>query len=133
MLHVRSAIALSLATLGASGCSSAPEHAILERFFAAARLRDKTALARFAAVPFEPHVDGIVTEFRITSVTREQPAGSGGTTSKDVTIEAPVRLPDGRTVPTTLIVTIQRDVSNADEDVARSWIVVGIRIPTRLR
>lgn len=133
MLNVRSVLALSLATLTASSCSSAQERAILERFFAAARLRDKTALASFATVVFEPHIDGIVTEFHIVGVTRERPTRGGGTRSKDVTIEAPVRLPDGRAVPTTLVVTIQRDVLNADKDTARSWIVAGIRIPTRQR
>jgi hypothetical protein len=53
-------------------CSSASEQPILTQFFGASRLRDKTTLAGFAAVAFEPNTDGIVTSFDITSVSPER-------------------------------------------------------------
>lgn len=61
---------LAAATL--VGCSSTPEHPILNQFFTASRLRDNTTLAGFAAVAFDPRTDGIVTSFDITNVTPEQ-------------------------------------------------------------
>jgi len=61
---------LAAATL--TGCSSTPEHPILNQFFTASRLRDNTTLAGFAAVAFDPRTDGIVTSFDITDVTPEQ-------------------------------------------------------------
>ncbi len=64
-------------------CGSAPEHLLLERYFAASRLRDRTALARFAIVVFEPHVNGTVSTFDILAVTPAPPtvverAGASG-------------------------------------------------------
>jgi hypothetical protein len=58
--------------LTAIGCSGASERVLLDQFFAASRLRDLTALARFATVVFEPRPDGIVTEFVVVSVTPER-------------------------------------------------------------
>ena len=46
-----------------STASAASERALLDQFFAASRLRDRTALARFSTVVFEPRTDGIVEEF----------------------------------------------------------------------
>ena len=64
------AFLLAAATL--IGCSSTLEQPILDQFFTASRLRDNTTLAGFAAVAFDPRVDGIVTSFSITNVTPEQ-------------------------------------------------------------
>jgi len=167
VFSARSAIVLSLITLGAVACSSPPEEAVLGQFFAAARLRDHTALASFATVTFEPHIDGIVTVFDVTRVTAERRtpftrrAGSeardeakanspvlqlsmnvrpdvditkydGQIGSKDLTIETPVKLPDGRIVQRTLIVTMQRAVLNADQEMVGRWIITGIRSCERL-
>jgi hypothetical protein len=64
--------------LTAIDCSGASERALLDQFFAASRLRDRTALARFSTVVFEPRSDGIVEEFVVTAVTPErQLAGDG--------------------------------------------------------
>jgi hypothetical protein len=158
----RSAIAISIATLGAVACSSPPEEAVLGQFFAAARLRDNTALASFATVTFEPHIAGIVTEFDITDVTAETRIAftlqavsearddaktdglivrlsmnirpdvdltkyDGQIGSKDLTIEAPVSLPDGGIVRRTLIVTMQHAVLKADREVVGRWIITSIR------
>lgn len=160
MLNLRSAVAISLISLTAVGCSSPPEEAVLGQFFAAARLRDNTALASFATITFEPHIDGIVTEFDVTHVTAERRTAfarraasdeakihglilqlsinirpdvditryDGQLGSKDLTIEAPVRLPDGGKVQRTLIVTIQRAVLKSDPEIVGRWIVTGLRV-----
>ncbi len=168
VLNLRSAVAISLISLAAAGCSSPPEEAVLGQFFAAARLRDNTALASFATITFEPHIDGIVTEFDVTHVTAERrtafarPAVSqardeanahglivqlsitirpdvditkydGQLGSKDLTIEAPVRLPDGGIVQRTLIVTIQHAVLKADPEIVGRWIVTGLRVSSDSR
>lgn len=162
MFNQRSALAISIATLSAIGCSSPPEEAVLRQFFAAARLRDHTALASFATITFEPLIDGIVTEFDVTHVTAERRTGfarpavrhapdeakvhglilqlsinirpdvditkyDGQLGSKDLTIEAPVKLPDGGVVQRTLIVTIQRAVLKADPEIVGRWIITGVR------
>jgi hypothetical protein len=89
---------LTMATL--SSCSGDTERALLTQFFAASRLRDLTALSTLATVVFEPASNGIVTGFDIKEVT-------GDARSKEVSISASVRLPDGRTVVKRLAVTIQ--------------------------
>ena len=96
-------VALTAATL--AGCSSAAERTILDEFFAASRLRDTTALQSLATVSFEPHIQGIITSFAITKVT---PASGGGARSEDVSISAPVKLPDGQTLQKAFVITIQR-------------------------
>jgi hypothetical protein len=55
--------------LTAVNCATAAERALLDQFFAASRLRDRTALARFAIVVFEPRTDGIVAEFIVQGAT----------------------------------------------------------------
>jgi hypothetical protein len=103
-------------------CSARPEQVVLERFFAASRLRDTTALAPIATTRFEPHIDGTVVTFEIVGVSEERPTpGPAGADapSKAVTITAPVRLPDGATSQRTLVVTMQQ--------VDRRWIVTGVR------
>jgi len=168
VLNLRSAVAVSLINLAAAGCSSPPEEAVLAQFFAAARLRDNTALAGIATITFEPHVDGIVTEFDVTDVTAERRTGfarpavrqareeatahglifqlsinirpdvditkyDGQLGSKDLTIEAPVRLPDGGIVQRTLIITIQHAVLKADPEIVGRWIVTGLRVSSDSR
>src|SRR6187431_1416282 len=56
-----------------ASCTAPPEQSILDQFFAAARLRDNTALGKLATVTFEPLERGIVDDFEITSVTTERP------------------------------------------------------------
>ena len=144
-----SAVVLSLAALGVYGCGAAAEEPVLARFFAAARLRDHTALARLSTVVFEPQVDGIVAQFAVTNVTSERPAApvpdvvqlsigdpqiprdrrdAAGVTSKDVTIDAQLRLFDGRSVQKTLIVTLQRAILKGDRATLGRWIVTAIRV-----
>ena len=96
-----------------------PEQTLLERFFGASRLRDTTALQAVSTVTFEPLQQGIVRAFHITGVTPEQVEGQ--TVRKDVTIDAPVILPDGQTVQKTLVVTLQH--ARGDN----AWMVTGFR------
>jgi hypothetical protein len=86
--------------LAALGCGPDTERVLISQFFAASRLRDLTALRKISTVVFEPASDGIVTSFEITGVTDRS-------TSKEILITAPVRLPDGRTVTKDFAVDIQ--------------------------
>jgi hypothetical protein len=89
------------------------EQLLLEQFFSASRLRDLTALQRFSTVVFEPLEQGTVTDFTITDVTE---IAAAPVTSKRVTVQAPVRLPDGRTASQRIVVVLQR---------RDHWIVTG--------
>ena len=97
--RLRRAVA-ALMAVAVLGCGHATERTLLSQFFAASRLRDLTALRKFSTVVFEPASDGIVTGFDITSVTEHNG-------SKEVSITAPVRLPDGRMVSKDFAITIQ--------------------------
>jgi hypothetical protein len=104
-----------------TACGSA-EQPVLEEFFGASRLRDTTALQAIATVVFEPAQQGIVRSFRILSVAPERP--NRDTSSKDVTIDAAVVLPDGRAVQKNLVVTMER--ATGDERAGR-WRITGVR------
>jgi hypothetical protein len=82
------------------GCANAREHALLDQFFAASRIRDITALRSISSVVFEPREQGTVLSFEIKAVE----AVSAG--SKIVRVEAQVRRPDGQTAREILLVTI---------------------------
>src|SRR5258708_7635295 len=69
---MRIATASIIVALAAINCSTASERVLVDRFFAASRLRDRTALARFATVVFEPRTDGIVEDFVVLDVTPER-------------------------------------------------------------
>jgi hypothetical protein len=103
-------------TLAVIGCSTAAEQSILSQFFAGSRLRDTTALKNIATVVFEPGTQGIVTSFEITKI--EPYRQDGELVSEDVSISAPVKLPNGRTVQKELVITMQRHTGQ--------WIVTAI-------
>jgi len=103
------------------GCA-APEQSLLDAFFGASRLRDTTALQRVSTVIFEPREQGIVRTFEITGVTSERVDGQQ-TITKQVTVVAPVILPDGQTVRKTLVITLTR--GSAGE--SSRWMVTGVR------
>jgi hypothetical protein len=96
---------LALLALTAVACGHAAERRLLTQFFAASRLRDLTALSKLATVVFEPLSDGVVTDFDITAVT-----SSTKPDVKTVSIAAPVRLPDGRTIEKAFDVTVERQM-----------------------
>ena len=91
-----------LAVLGA--CSGARERALLDKFFAASRLRDLTALRAVSSVVFEPREQGTVLGFDIKSVEEVSPG------SKIVRVDAQVRRPDGQTAREILLVTISGEM-----------------------
>src|SRR5262245_43819113 len=74
-----------LAVCACAGCWNAREHALLDQFFAASRLRDLTALRNISSVVFEPREQGTVLSFAIKSV---EEISSG---SKLVRVDAQVR------------------------------------------
>lgn len=124
----------SLMTLTFIHGSAPAEQPLLTRFFAASRLRDLTALQHVATVVFEPGVDGVVTSFDVTRVTATQ--GSDGhvvskdvskAVSKDVSISAPVRLPDGQTVLKSLVITLRRGLPGSDQNRWGGWMITAIR------
>ena len=120
-----SAVAVALVTLTALSCAHDAERALLDRFFAASRLRDLTALRKFATVVFEPATDGIITSFDILQITAG-PSPEGMSSSKNILISAPVRLPDGGTVTKTVVVTMGRRPVDGDQDPSRGWMITGI-------
>ena len=126
LVRVRTGLALSLVTIALVSCSSADERILLNQFFAASRLRDLTALRNVATVVFEPATDGIVTGFELLSVTVVR-ASQGRTVEEEVSIAAPVRLPDGSTVDKTLVVTMQRDLPESDRTRLDGLMITSIR------
>jgi hypothetical protein len=119
-----SALALALVTLTVLSCSHDAERALLSQFFAASRLRDLTALQKIATVVFEPATDGIVTSFEIVRVTAV-PGSTGKSESEAISISAPVRLPDGRMVTKTVVVTMERRPVEDDRSSVSGWIITG--------
>ena len=85
-----------------AACAGAAEQPVVDRFFAASRLNDKTALSSIATVSFDPIHDGAVTDFTILHIDRES-------ASETVTVDARVHLPDGSFGPRTIVLTLKRD------------------------
>jgi hypothetical protein len=115
----------SLAAATLVGCSPVAEQLILNQFFNASRLRDRTALQDFATVSFEPSTQGIVTDYEISSVTREKE--SGGIVSKDVSISASVKLPGGQMTQKNFVITMRRPRPGRSPDVTGRWIITSIK------
>jgi len=113
---------LQLAMFGVLFALSCAPHAaeqlLLEQFFSASRLRDRTALQPISTVIFEPRLDGTVTTFTVTSVVDLEQAG-GQVKSKQVTVTAPVRLPNGGTATKRLIFVLER---------RDRWVVTGFTV-----
>jgi hypothetical protein len=76
--------------LAAINCAVASDRMLLDQFFAASRLRDRTALARFATVVFEPRTDGIVQKFVVLKAAPERQVDEGRSSGQ------PAGLPDER-------------------------------------
>jgi hypothetical protein len=117
------AMAIIACCLGsfAVGCAKyGAEQLLLERFFFNSRLRDRTALQQISTVIFEPREQGTVNGFSIVSAIELEAAGA--VRLKQVTVRAPVRLPDGRTESRTIVFALQhRD----------RWIVTGFTVSQR--
>jgi hypothetical protein len=118
------ALLLSAAVVTAA-CSVPPEQPIVADFFAASRLRDTTALARFATVVFEPREQGVVASFEIEQVLPERT--SGDARLKEVLVRAIVRDSDGRTGERRLAVTLQKRRGADDTHVLYGgWTVTAV-------
>ena len=125
MYYLVRPVAGLLAASAIVSCSNVAEQAILDRFFAASRLRDTTALQQFSTVTFEPRAQGIITRFDITASGPEQ--HNGDLVTKEVTISAPVELPSGQTSQRTFVVTMQRGIPKGDKEISGRWLITGIK------
>ncbi len=77
------------------------------------RLRSESQLVDLSINTGSQHVD--ITKY------------DGELVSKNATVAAPVRLPNGDTVQKTLVLTLQRAVLKGDKEMTGRWIVTGIR------
>jgi hypothetical protein len=126
---VRVAVATAaalVAILTIVGCGNGAEYLIVQRFFAASQLRDRTALARFATTIFEPRIDGSVDRFKILHVSADTPyQPEGGSTGSIATadrvaqlsLDDPVNMVDIGSAEPTLVqrtVTIEAEVRRPD-------------------
>ena len=125
-MRIARALVSSLLVVAFTSCSSPGEAPLLSQFFAASRLRDRTALQDIASVSFEPNVQGVITSFEVTHVASV--AGAGGEReSKDVSISAPVRLPDGETVQKSFVVTMTRARAAGNTNHWGGWMITAIK------
>jgi hypothetical protein len=111
---------ISVILLTAACARHGAEQVLLDQFFNASRLRDRTALQKISTVILEPLEQGAVTTFTITDVV-DLEGPDGLVQSKQVNVSAPVRLPDGRTAQKTLSVVLER----GDRQTTAPWIVTG--------
>ena len=125
-MRIARALVASLLAVACTSCSSAREGPLLSQFFAASRLRDRTALQDIASVSFEPNVQGVITSFEVTHVASVGGAG-GEYESKDVSISAPVRLPDGQTMQKNFVITMKRRLTAPDTNHWGGWMITAIK------
>lgn len=110
-----------------AACAGASEQAEIADFFAASRIRDLTALARFSTVVFEPREQGSVTTFNVSRVSAVR--SEGAVAVKDVLIEAAVRGADGRAVAQSFVIRmVRRPRSEPGEAPALygGWIITAV-------
>ena len=62
----------AVAAMSACSTPNAQEENLVRQYFRASGLRDNQTLANFAVVSFDPKVEGVVTDFEITSVSPER-------------------------------------------------------------
>jgi hypothetical protein len=108
---------LAMATLAA--CGHAAEKALLDQFFSASRLRDRTAAQSIATVFFDPKDQGLVRQFVIRKVASEEQ--SGGVVSKNITIDAWLESLAGVKTEKTIVVTIERRPGGG-------WMITGLAV-----
>ena len=101
--------------------ASGSDHQLLDRFFAASRLRDRTALARLATVVFEPARDGIVTDFSVLRTT------TINTDQRQLTVRVTVRPFRGSPAERTVLVTTTRRAAAGLESATSPWVITALR------
>jgi len=107
------------ALLLVAACGHPQEKALVEQFFSASRLSDRTAAQNISTVFFDPKDQGLVRDFTIKNVTPEEE--SGGIASKAVTLTASVESLDGAASQKTIVVTMQRRPGAA-------WMITGVTV-----
>jgi hypothetical protein len=85
-----------------AACRGAAEQPVVDRFFSASRLHDKTALNAIATVEIDPVTQGAVTGFTILHIDREA-------TNETVTVDATMHLPNGDFGKRKIVLTLRRD------------------------
>jgi hypothetical protein len=106
----------ALCAIVIAGCAwPSPERQLLLDVFQACRVYDLTVLARLSTVPCNPRLDGVVQGFEMTGVERLTPS------SRQVAIQAAVRMFDGSTSDRAMTITI------AERD--GRWMVTDITPP----
>ena len=105
--------------LTAAACGHPREQALVDQFFTASRLRDKTAAQTVSTVFFDPKDQGLVRDFTIDSVGAEEE--SGGVATKSVRLSASVESPEGLRSKKTIYVTMQRRQGAA-------WLITGVMV-----
>jgi hypothetical protein len=145
---------IALGTVCAIACAASPEEQVLTRFFEASRALDGTQLYRVATVTLNPRLDGSIQTFSIAERRADERAplidsrreqarrslmASGGQDvdltrtsiemiTRQITIDADLRTPDGTVRPAVLFVTLERAVATT-----RGSVVEGQWIVTRLQ
>ncbi|MCU1383380.1 MAG: hypothetical protein JWL71_2077 [Acidobacteria bacterium] len=120
---MKTALAVSLLTLGTLACGHDADRVLLDQFFAASRLRDLTALRKISTVVFEPASDGIVTSYEITAVVVRGPV-------KEISISAPVKMFDGHTVTKNFAVAVETGQITAISEGPALRPVEGAAVPS---
>ena len=90
------------AALLLAACRGAAEQPVVDRFFSASRLHDRTALGAIATVEINPVTQGTVTDFTILHIDRE-------TANETVTVDATMHLPSGEFGKRKIVLTLKRD------------------------
>ena len=85
-----------------AACRGAAEQPIVDQFFSASRLHDKTALNAIATVEIDPVTQGAVTTFTILHIDREA-------TNETVTVDATMHLPSGDFGKRRIVLTLKRE------------------------
>jgi len=111
--------AAAVLALSVAACGHPREQALVDQFFTASRLRDKTAAQTVSTVFFDPKDQGLVRDFTIDSVGAEEE--SGGVATKSVRLSASVESPEGLTSKKTIYVTMQRRQGAA-------WLITGVMV-----
>jgi len=114
------AVIVCAAGLTAACAKFGAEQLLLERFFAASRLRDRTALQQISTVILEPLEQGTVASFAIVDAVDLETTGP--MRIRQVTVLAPLRLPDGRTESRKILFVLQR---------GDRWMVTGFTVAPR--
>ena len=119
MKDVRRVAAAATLAFAAVTCGHPKEQALVDQFFSASRLGDKTAAQTVSTVFFDPRDQGLVRDFTIDNVGAEEE--SGGVATKSVRLSASVESPEGVTAKKTIFVTMQRRAGAA-------WMITGVMV-----